>query len=504
MDEDLRFDFAQVTAKPYRTQQGFLRVDANLTRTGVLKYTLPDGSVRRELRHPDEVFNADSLQSLAACPITDLHPTEGMVTKDNWRQLSRGVLGDVRRDGKFIAGHLTIADGDLIKKVEAKKRREVSCGYHTKLDMQSGTWEDGEAYDCIQRKIRYNHVAIGPLGWARAGSEVALRMDGMGLVSYESKIVDDPEDIYGLETSKQISPIETLVLKKLEEMGKGLGHLAEHLGVDLWMVRSFIRGSWDVMRPDSAPRTGLAKSADFKKLASFIDVDAKDLFEMVPDAERGDGTQEPIGEITMENVTIKLDGVEYEMPKAIAPHIERLVKGKDEAIKAATERADNAEAKVDTEKAKADTLAAENEQLKKDLADAKSPKRIDGMVKDRVALLANAEKVLGKEEFAKLDGKGDREIKIACVAKFDTKFDGKDEDGKDRTDAYVNARFDGIVPMIDKAGDNTDERKGAMGDVMRQTGGGNDPRTDAQEAADKARTEMGKNWQQPFGITASK
>lgn len=44
--------------------------------------------------------------------------------------------------------------------------------------MESGTYQ-GEDFDARQTNIRYNHVAIGPLGWGRAGRNVGLRLDAL-------------------------------------------------------------------------------------------------------------------------------------------------------------------------------------------------------------------------------------------------------------------------------------------------------------------------------------
>lgn len=173
-----RLDFGQFT-KVERTPQGGLRVPANLTRIGVFTYTRDDGTIVRELRPPDEVFAEDSLATLAGAPVTDLHPTVP-VRPSNWRKLSVGhVADDVRGDGKFVAAKLLIQDAEEIAAVERKDRCELSCGYTCKLDETSGEYE-GERYDMIQRSIRYNHVALGPKGWGRAGAEVALRLDAKG------------------------------------------------------------------------------------------------------------------------------------------------------------------------------------------------------------------------------------------------------------------------------------------------------------------------------------
>ena len=159
-----------------RTPQGFLRVPAYVTRAGVLEYKRADGTTVRELRHPDEVFRPASLESLSAAPLTDLHPKE-MVSPKNVRSLRVGHVGEaVRQDGHRVAATVTIEDEQMIALVERGERREISCGYACAIDATPGVW-DGEHYDAVQRDIVYNHAALGPRNWGRAGSEVALRLD---------------------------------------------------------------------------------------------------------------------------------------------------------------------------------------------------------------------------------------------------------------------------------------------------------------------------------------
>lgn len=159
-----------------KTPQGFLKFDANLTRVGVLTYKKSDGSLQRELRHPDEVFAKDSLETLSGAPVTDLHSV--MVSPSNVRQVSVGIVGEqIKHDDRFVQGNVTIQDQSAIDKVAAGQRKEVSSGYRCRLDFTPGEY-NGEKYDAIQRGIKYNHLAIGPQGWGRAGSDVALRLDG--------------------------------------------------------------------------------------------------------------------------------------------------------------------------------------------------------------------------------------------------------------------------------------------------------------------------------------
>ena len=170
-----RFDFGQIS-EVRETPGGGRCIPAALTRVGVFPYRRADGSIRRELRHPDEVFNTDSLQALAQAPVTDLHPPD-MVTADNWKDFAVGHVGEtVRHDGRLVQASLAVQDAKAIKKIDAGERKEISCGYTCDLEHTPGTW-NGERYDAVQRNITYNHAAIGPEKWGRAGSDVSLRLD---------------------------------------------------------------------------------------------------------------------------------------------------------------------------------------------------------------------------------------------------------------------------------------------------------------------------------------
>ena len=170
-----RYD-TQKIGKTSRTPQGFLRVPARLTRVGVLEYRRADGSVQRELRLPEEVFKADSLGTLASAPVTHLHPPE-MVNPKNARQYSIGFAAEsAKQDGSFVESTLTVMDQETIDAIERKDLKEISCGYMCQVEHSPGVYK-GEKYDAIQRNIVYNHVAIGPENWGRAGKDVSLRLD---------------------------------------------------------------------------------------------------------------------------------------------------------------------------------------------------------------------------------------------------------------------------------------------------------------------------------------
>jgi len=170
-----RYDVA-VLGNAEKTSQGFLRMPAHLTRAGILEYRRADGTTVRELRPAAEVFAPQSLATLRAAPVTDLHPTE-MISPANVRKLSIGIVSeDVRADGELVAAAVTVQEADAIAAVERGERREISCGYRCRIDATPGTYR-GQQYDQVQRDIVYNHVALGPRNWGRAGRDIALRID---------------------------------------------------------------------------------------------------------------------------------------------------------------------------------------------------------------------------------------------------------------------------------------------------------------------------------------
>lgn len=164
-----------------------MRVRARATRVGVLKYRKADGTILRELRHPDEVFNPDSMATLAMKPVTNNHPST-MLDSENARDYAVGFTGESveKADEKFLDVMTVITDRKTISDAESGKV-EVSCGYLCELEEAPGVF-DGEEYDVVQRNIRYNHLAVVNKG--RAGAEVRLRLDADDAASVDLNPVE--------------------------------------------------------------------------------------------------------------------------------------------------------------------------------------------------------------------------------------------------------------------------------------------------------------------------
>lgn len=169
----LRCDFSKF-GRVEKNDKGFLQGDAAVTRTGIFLYANPDGTLRRELRHPDDVFDSKSIESMKMIPITDDHPHQRLVDSQNAKDVAVGHVGEnIKIDGKNVIAPIAITHDSGIKSVNNGKR-ELSLGYTADIIDEQGIY-DGEPYDARQKNIRYNHLAVVTRG--RAGSQARINLD---------------------------------------------------------------------------------------------------------------------------------------------------------------------------------------------------------------------------------------------------------------------------------------------------------------------------------------
>lgn len=412
-----RVDVSGALRPAKRMPDGRLRVDALLARTGVQRYLMSDGTVRREYRPPDEVFDAASLATFEGATVTDDHPP-GMVTPANARSFARGaVLGVPTRDGAHVAASLVINDADLISKMEAGKL-QVSCGYQCELDMTPGTSPDGEQYDAVQRRIVGNHVAIVDQG--RAGS-ARVRMDGMAVEVTDADLsAAQRHALPGREFA--VPAREGLPIPD-----------AAHLRAAMARFGQYQFQSSDEKR--SAFHRILARAAALGvESAGF---------------EKEWGGR--MDDVSTQNTDIDAGAVAAAVAghKASAAHADAEVKSLRETV--ARLDAEVATWKGRADKAVADAAAlAEVPALKARIAEleaertdsiqyrADEPKRLDAAVKARCKVLAGAQLVLEKPA-AHFDGVADRDIMLTICERRGARI----PDGA--ADAYVAARFDGVM-----------------------------------------------------------
>lgn len=166
---------SKISENIHETPEGYLVcVGVPIARTGEMVYgegetpleVGDDGQVliRREAA---AVFRPETIASFEGKAITIAHPEE-FVSPENWCDLARGILQNVRRgtgeNENDLIADLLITDGKAIKLVKGGLR-EVSCGYEADY-IQT---EKGRG---IQTKIIGNHLALVDEG--RAGSSYAI------------------------------------------------------------------------------------------------------------------------------------------------------------------------------------------------------------------------------------------------------------------------------------------------------------------------------------------
>lgn len=152
------------------TPEGYLVANAKIARIGIQEYHNPDGSIRREFRPPEEVANRDSLKTLCDLPLSVEHPP-AMLDSSNAKNFAVGWNGSVSYNSGLVSTKVKLIDRAAVANVLDGGRVELSVGYTTKLDWTPGEY-GGEKYDCIQRQIRGNHIAITVK--ARGGSNLRL------------------------------------------------------------------------------------------------------------------------------------------------------------------------------------------------------------------------------------------------------------------------------------------------------------------------------------------
>ena len=187
----IRYDYSTgeyLTLPATFHEDGTLTARSIITSIGVFPYRQPDGSIRRELRLPEEVFSKETLDSFNGLPIYVGHRMgkdgleKDQAKRDEW---AVGIARNPVGDNVYVASDIQITKEDGINAVKSGIR-SFSVGYTCDVESESGVW-GGMAFDAIQRKIRGDHLALCGVG--RAGDVAVLRMDSAEMVVEEKAAV---------------------------------------------------------------------------------------------------------------------------------------------------------------------------------------------------------------------------------------------------------------------------------------------------------------------------
>jgi hypothetical protein len=477
-----RFDYGSI-GNVERTPQGFLKVSGFATRTGVFPYIDAAGKIRRELRHPDHVFNPESMNTLKNAPVTLDHPP-GLVTPENVKQYMKGYTTDrveVNRD--LLDTDVIIADAETIVAVEDDNIRELSSGYTCDLDYTPGVY-NGVPYDCIQKNIRYNHLAIVKRG--RAGPEVRLRIDSADAVMKRDEAPvaipenPQPEDTQQMKTivigGEEISVpmaaasiIEDLLerydllrgdvakLKEQSEMKKN-----PEVKADADISQKNVSSQVNEVQAIPDGRGGSAKKdEDFGAGAGAPAKQDED-----EDQKKKDGDQPPFGQPKKDYEGAGGDGVAQSPVDLLKKEVADMAA----MLGQMNQKSDALQAKVD-EYASRTMNQGEKSPQGQNMDSANWRQSVQA----RVKLEKAAEKMVPDSISARFDSMSDNEIRAAVIQHRHPKTDLK---GKSTT--YLESRFDMMSEELDQS------------EVVRREMGSKflNSRMDGAESPDAARRRM--------------
>ena len=174
---DLRLDASTLRELP----NGHLEVDGRGARVGLYTYHDDKGAPFVELVPPETLFDADSLATIPGTDVTIRHPAAGLVTADNWRELSHGTWVSGWPSGDALGVRLRLKTDEakaMIRDALAKGEPiELSPAYQVDVKVEPGTTEHGR-HDGVQRGRVYNAIAILGPNEARGGPQCRLQLDG--------------------------------------------------------------------------------------------------------------------------------------------------------------------------------------------------------------------------------------------------------------------------------------------------------------------------------------
>ena len=380
------------------TEEGFVKGRAIVTRCGVFLYKNADGTIRRELRHPDDVMIPESLESIKMIPIVDGHPPERLVTADNAKRLGIGFTGEtVEAELPYVIANMVITDKNMVEKIKDKKKNELSLGYTVDLIPMPGTY-NGEPYDYRQTNIRYNHLAL--VDEARAGPEARITLDG------DDAVLINEEEIKMASKKQRKIKIDAEEYLLEDDTANAIEKLMNN-------HHEFKKSHDDFMGKHAA-----LKEEHEKVMAERDSLRDKDVHDPKEVHEPLSGEKSEEDEIGSEGKEIKDPDDSYGMQSHVKDY----------------ETPSNMKEHVVSE--------PKNQHYPHDLPRIPNvdAAEVQKRVKDRVKLEKLAERYLDRNTLVRMDSMGDLEIKKRLILSHqkNAQLEGKSE-------TYINARFDSVI-----------------------------------------------------------
>lgn len=182
------------------TKDGFLVVPATISKVGVFDYLatelgLEEEGIKKVARTEKSLFGDETIKSFENATLTIGHPEDGVNAK-NWKQLSVGVVRNVKRVGDELTAEAWIYDENAIKTVQEQGVEQLSCGYD--CDIKPSTVQDA---DFEMSPMIGNHVAIVAKG--RCGGSVKLADEDKTIMGKTAKFLDAFLGAFGIKLSDE-------------------------------------------------------------------------------------------------------------------------------------------------------------------------------------------------------------------------------------------------------------------------------------------------------------
>ena len=198
----MKFTDKTTQAKTQRiiTKDGFLVAPATISKVGVFDYLaselgLKEDGIKKVARTEKSLFSDETIKSFENATLTIGHPKKGVNAK-NWKELSVGVVRNVKRVGDELAAEAWIYDEKAIETIQKYGIDELSCGYDCNIIQSSVEDADFEMSPMIG-----NHVAIVAKG--RCGGSVKLADEDKTIMGKTAKILDAFLGAFGIKLSDE-------------------------------------------------------------------------------------------------------------------------------------------------------------------------------------------------------------------------------------------------------------------------------------------------------------
>lgn len=387
-----RYDKGIVQNETELTEEGFIKGRAIVTKCGVFLYKNADGTVRKELRHPDEVMVPESLESMKMIPIVDGHPPERLVTAENAKRLGIGYTGETVEDEMpFIIANMVITDKAMVEKIKSKKKNELSLGYTVDLIPMAGVY-NGEPYDYKQTNIRYNHLAL--VDEARAGPEARITLDG------DDAILMNEQELKMAKNQRKVKIDEEEYLVE--------GNVAESVDKMISEKNALLKQKDDLEAKIGELENELDKAHAERDSLRDKDIhDPKEVHNPLENDEIGSNGKElkdPIDSYGMQSHVR-----DYDKPTNMENH---------------------------------PVMSPKNENYPRDLPRIPNvdAAEINNRVKHRVKLEKFADRYMDRQSLSRIDSMSDIDVKKKIILSLQ-----KNADLEGKSDAYINARFDAAI-----------------------------------------------------------